>query len=720
MDVSDLIATLNDAQREAVTAPQSPILVLAGAGSGKTRVLTNRAAWLMRVEQESPYSFFAVTFTNKAAAEMRGRIEQLLGITASGMWIGTFHGLAHRFLRSHWREAGLPQSFQILDADDQLRLLRRLLRSLEIDEDRWPPRMVASFINNSKDEGLRPQDIVADGPFKQQLVQLYAAYQEACERTAQVDFAELLLRSVETLRNHPELRAHYQRRFRHVLVDEFQDTNTVQYELLRLLAEPGCDVFVVGDDDQSIYGWRGARVENIRRFHQDYDPRIIRLEQNYRSTATILEAANRLIAHNSGRMGKNLWTAGAEGEPISLYAAFNEQDEARWVVDQIEQGLENDHRRCDFAILYRSNAQSRVFEEALMARGIPYRVYGGLRFFERAEVKDALAYLRLLQQRYDDPSFERAVNNPPRGIGERTLDAVRRLAQEESCSLWQASQRLLQRGQLATRAANALQGFLDLIDGLSAQLNEEQPPLHEQVARVIEASGLRQYLQKDRSEKGEARLENLDELITAAHTFAQEYQPDPEQSLEPLAAFLAHAALEAGEGQAETWEDAVQLMTLHSAKGLEFPVVFLVGLEEGLFPHQKSLEEPGRLEEERRLCYVGITRAQKRLAITYAERRRLHGVDVYGTPSRFIHELPPELLDEVRASVRVTRPTLAHRLIPKEAAAFQLGQRVRHEQFGEGVVLSYEGSGPTARVQVNFSEVGSKWLVVGYAKLQPC
>lgn len=718
MDVSDLIDPLNDAQREAVTAPLSRILVLAGAGSGKTRVLTHRVAWLMRVEQASPYSILAVTFTNKAAAEMRGRIEELLEISASGMWIGTFHGLAHRFLRQHWQEAGLPQNFQILDADDQQRLVRRLLRTLEVDESRWPPRMVVGFINNSKDEGLRPADVVADGPFKARLVQLYAAYEEVCERAGQVDFAELLLRTVETLRDNPELRAHYHRRFQHLLVDEFQDTNTVQYAWLQLLAGPEADVFVVGDDDQSIYGWRGAKVENIRRYREDFKPTVVRLEQNYRSTATILAAANQLIAHNSGRMGKNLWTAGNEGEPISLYAAFNEQDEARWVVEQIQQGLEGDRQRQDFAILYRSNAQSRTFEEALVARGIPYRVYGGLRFFERAEIKDGMAYLRLLSQRQDDPSFERAVNNPPRGIGDRTLEAVRSKAQEASCSLWDAAVQLVQGGLLTTRAANALQAFLDLIDGLDEEVQDLL--LHEQAEQVIQASGLRAHLQKDRSDKGEARLENLDELITAIHTFAQEYEPDPEQPLEPLTAFLAHAALEAGEAQAAEWEDSVQLMTLHAAKGLEFPVVFLVGVEEGLFPHRMSVEEPGRLEEERRLCYVGITRAQQRLAITYAERRRLHGMDAYASPSRFIHELPAELLAEVRASVRVSRPLMAHRLTPKEPDGLQLGQRVRHAEFGEGVVMSYEGSGSSARVQVNFNGVGSKWLVVGYAKLEPC
>jgi len=715
MDVSDLIDPLNDAQRQAVTAALEPTLVLAGAGSGKTRVLTHRVAWLIRVEQASPYAILAVTFTNKAAAEMRGRIEQLLGINAGGMWIGTFHGLSHRMLRQHWREAGLPQHFQILDADDQLRLIKRVMRTLELDEARWPPRQVMGFINSRKDEGLRPEQVESTyEPYVAQMVRIYRTYEDACRRAGQVDFAELLLRAYETLRDNPELLAHYRRRFAHVLVDEFQDTNTIQYAWLKLLTGPGTDVFVVGDDDQSIYGWRGARVENIRRFTEDFNPQVVRLEQNYRSTGTILKAANALIAHNSGRMGKNLWTAGEEGDPIALYAAFNEQDEARWVVEQIARGLEEGYARADFAILYRSNAQSRAFEEALIARGLPYRVYGGLRFFERAEIKDALAYLRLILNRDDDPSFERVVNVPPRGIGERTLDAVRAQARAEGGSLWQAAARLVAARQLPARAANALRAFLGLIDELAAKVQDLA--IHEQIEIVTQDAGLRDYYLKDNADKGQTKLENLDELVTAARTFQQEFQP--EEGMDILTAFLSHAALEAGEGQADAWEDSVQLMTLHSAKGLEYPVVFMVGMEEGLFPHRMSAEEPGRLEEERRLCYVGITRARRRLCMTYAERRRLHGVDTYSTPSRFIHEVPPELFAEVRARVSVTRPLTAHRLLPKEEGVFRLGQRVRHAKFGEGIVLKYEGSGANARIQVNFNDVGAKWLVAAYANLQ--
>ncbi len=717
MDVSDLITPLNDAQRAAVTAPLGRALVLAGAGSGKTRVLTHRVAWLIRVEHASPFSILAVTFTNKAAAEMRGRIEELIGTGTSGMWIGTFHGLAHRLLRQHWQEAGLPQAFQILDADDQLRVIKRVLRALEIDENRWPPRQVQGFINARKDEGERPEHIdVGHEVYLREMVRIYQAYEQTCRRAGQVDFAELLLRAHEILRDNPELLSHYQRRFRHILVDEFQDTNTIQYAWLRLLAGRDADVFVVGDDDQSIYGWRGARVENLRRFREDFgDVQIHRLEQNYRSTGVILNAANALIGHNRGRMGKTLWTAGREGDPISVYAAFNEQDEARFVVEQIQQGLEQGAARSDFAILYRSNAQSRNFEETLLSRGIPYRVYGGLRFFERAEIKDALAYLRLVNSRLDDPSFERVVNTPARGIGERTVSELRAAARDQDLSLWQTAQGMVAAKALPARALNCLRGFLNLIDEIAADIADL--PLHLQLEHAIDRSGLRDHYAKERGEKGEARLENLDELISAARTFEQEYVA--EEGMDILTAFLSHAALEAGEGQADEWQDSVQLMTLHSAKGLEFPTVFLVGMEEGLFPHRMSAEEPGRLEEERRLCYVGITRARERLYLTYAERRRLHGVDNYCVPSRFLAELPPELLEEVRSRFTVTRPALAQSAaMTTSGAAFQLGQAVMHEKFGEGVVMQYEGVGASARVQVNFAAVGSKWLVAAYANLK--
>ena len=721
MDVSYIIDPLNDAQRQAVTATQDPLLVLAGAGSGKTRVLVHRVAWLIQVEHVSPYGILAVTFTNKAAGEMRTRIEQLVGVPTRGMWVGTFHGLAHRLLRAHWKEAGLPQSFQVLDSDDQYRVIRRLLKALELDESRWPPRQLQWFINARKDEGQRPQHIEHKGdPFLRQQLAVYEAYEEQCRRAGLVDFAELLLRAHELWLQQPQLLAHYQQRFQHILVDEFQDTNTIQYAWLRVLAGDRANITMVGDDDQSIYGWRGARVENLQRFEKDFPgARTLRLEQNYRSTGTILKAANALIAHNDGRLGKNLWTAGSEGEPIRLYAALNEHDEARFVIEQIQGLIDKGAARSDIAILYRSNAQSRVFEERLLQCAIPYRVYGGLRFFERQEIKDALAYLRLCENRADDASFDRIVNHPPRGIGERTLAEVRDRARLDKVSLWAAAQALQQTDVLSGRARNALDGFFTLLETLAAA--SAGLGLAEQVEHVVACAGLKDHYAKEKGEKGQARLENLDELVNAAREFV--YEADDDEQLEPLAAFLSHAALEAGEGQADQWQDCVQLMTLHSAKGLEFDNVFLCGLEEGLFPHQRSVEEPGRLEEERRLCYVGITRARRQLMLSYAEHRRLHGSESYCMPSRFIHEIPPALVEELRPRIQVSRPYASsaptRSLNTPPGEGLGLGQRVQHRTFGEGVVLNYEGQGAHARVQVNFESAGTKWLVVAYANLQP-
>jgi DNA helicase-2/ATP-dependent DNA helicase PcrA len=714
MDVTPILDALNDAQREAVTAPQVPMLVLAGAGSGKTRVLTHRIAWLITVEGVSPHGVLAVTFTNKAAREMRSRIEGLLGMPAAASWVGTFHGLAHRLLRIHWHEAGLPQTFQILDSDDQFRLIRRVLRSMELDESRWAPREIQWFINGQKDEGLRPAHIDTGGdPNRQQMVRIYTAYQEACDRAGVVDFAELLLRAHELWLHNEGLLTHYRKRFRHLLVDEFQDTNRIQYAWLRLLAGDTGVPFVVGDDDQSIYRWRGARIEHIHSFEKDFrDTRVIRLEQNYRSTGTILSAANALIANNHSRMGKNLWTDGSDGEPIRVYAAFNERDEADFVVGRIRQWVTQGNNRSEAAVLYRSNAQSRVLEEAFFNAQIPYRVYGGLRFFERQEIKDALAYLRLMENRDDDPSFERVVNTPTRGIGARSLDIVRAYARANACSLWRAAGACITDG-LSTRAANAMRGFLNLIETLAADCRSLE--LQEQVDTAIQSSGLISHYKKEKGERGEARIENLEELVSAARGF----EPDEEDGMAPLAAFLAHAALEAGEGQADAWEDCVQLMTLHSAKGLEFPLVFICGMEDGLFPHQRSIGDPGGLEEERRLCYVGTTRAMSELYFTYAEQRRLHGMDNYGTPSRFLNEIPAMLVEEVRPQVRVTRPMQSARFASDPApGGLRLGQHVRHGKFGEGVILNVEGQGAHARVQVNFEQAGTKWLVLAYANLE--
>jgi DNA helicase-2/ATP-dependent DNA helicase PcrA len=717
MDVSHLLDGLNDAQRQAVASPLGAALVLAGAGSGKTRVLVHRVAWLIQVEGASPNSILAVTFTNKAAAEMRSRIETLLGVPSGAMWLGTFHGLAHRLLRIHWREAGLPQSFQILDSEDQARILRKVLKALELDETRWIPREILWFINAQKDEGLRPKHIKDDGdPTRRQLIKIYQAYEEACQRAGVVDFAELLLRAYELWRDNPALLQHYRTRFRHVLVDEFQDTNAIQYKWLMLLTGPEGLPFAVGDDDQSIYRWRGARVENLQQFRRDYPKAVLyKLEQNYRSTATILKAANALIANNAGRLGKNLWTSGEDGERVKLYAAFNERDEADFVVNRIRDWVARGGARREVAVLYRSNAQSRVFEEAFLNARMPYRVYGGLRFFERAEIKDALAYLRLIASRADDSSFERIVNLPVRGIGAKSMDTVRDFARQQSTSLWNGAAHCIQNG-LPQRAAQALQAFLVLIDKLTLEVKGLE--LHEQVDHVIQMSGLIEHFKKEKGERGEGRIENLLELVSAARGFSPE--TEAENELSPLESFLAHAVLESGEGQADPYDDCVQMMTLHSAKGLEFPVVFLAGMEDGLFPHQRSVADLASLEEERRLCYVGATRAMKQLYITYAEQRRLYGVDTYGQPSRFISELPAELVEEIRPRLQVSRPVFVKRggsLDESPSPSMRMGSRVRHTKFGDGVVLNFEGNGPHARIQVNFENQGTKWLMLSYANL---
>ena len=722
MDLTPILAPLNDAQREAVTAPVGPVLVLAGAGSGKTRVLTHRIAWVITAEGASPHNILAVTFTNKAAAEMRGRIERLLNIPGSALWIGTFHGIAHRLLRLHWREAGLVQNFQILDSEDQGRLIKKMLKAQELDESRWSPREVQAFINSNKDEGRRPQQLKDNGdPVRRMFIKLYSDYEELCQKSGVVDFAELLLRAYELWRDNPSLLAHYQHRFRHVLVDEFQDTNAIQYGWMKLVAGPQGAPFVVGDDDQSIYRWRGAKVENLAQFSRDFPTaKLIRLEQNYRSTASILDAANALISNNNGRLGKNLWTSGAKGDPIKLYAAFNERDEADFIVQRIRDWTQHGGARRDVAVLYRSNAQSRVFEESFISARIPYRVYGGLRFFERAEIKDALAYLRLISSRQDDASFERVVNLPTRGIGAKSLDIIREHAKGAGSSLWEAAAASISDGSLSGKAASGVHGFMSLIERLAHEITPLA--LHEQVDHVLQASGLIDHHKKEKgADRGEARVENLNELVSAARGFEPE---GADGEMRPLEAFLAHAVLESGEGQAEAWEDCVQMMSLHSAKGLEFPVVFLAGMEDGLFPHQRSLNDIDGLEEERRLCYVGMTRAMKQLYLTYAEQRRLHGIDSYGMQSRFIKEIPAELIEEVRPRVQVHRPVIAASRFraPVEepvAPGVRLGARVKHGKFGEGVVLNVEGSGAHARVEVRFENFGTKVLMAQYANLEP-
>lgn len=724
MDFSLLLDGLNDKQREAVAAPLGNYLVLAGAGSGKTRVLTHRIAWLIGVENVPEGNILAVTFTNKAAAEMRHRIEFTLSQATTqrlfGMWVGTFHSIANRLLRSHYLDANLPRDFQIMDSEDQIRLLKRLLKLHNIDEKYYPPKQVAWFINAQKDKGLRAEKVQVDDENGQKLVQIYQIYQDACDRAGLVDFAELLIRTYELLKFNPLILQRYQQRFRQILIDEFQDTNNIQYDLIRLLAGETGNVMIVGDDDQSIYGWRGAQVENIQRFLNDYPKaETIRLEQNYRSTGHILGSANALIANNENRLGKNLWSDNGNGEPVDIYCAFNELDEARFVAAQIKQWKEDEGELSDCAVLYRSNSQSRVIEEALIQASIPYRIYGGMRFFERQEIKDALAYLRLIANRQDDAAFERVVNTPPRSIGERTLDTLRQLTRTRQITLWQAIQIAVNEQHLSGRSASALLRFVELINALEQET--EQMPLFEQTDFVIKKSGLYDMYKQEKGEKGEVRIENLEELVSAAREFNK---PDEAEEMSNLTAFLTHASLEAGETQASPHQDYVELMTLHSAKGLEFPRVFMVGVEEGIFPSGMS-HDPDRLQEERRLAYVGITRAKRKLTISYAESRRLYGKEERHIPSRFIAELPEEHIREVRLRGNINRPASFGfaKNLPKPTAClndndWKMGQKVLHSKFGQGTIINVEGSGEQTRLQIAFVQQGIKWLIAKVAKLE--
>lgn len=717
MEESPITPNLNEAQLAAVTAPTEHVLVLAGAGSGKTRVLAQRIDWLVEHQDISPQRIFAVTFTNKAALEMRSRVETALHMPMNTLWIGTFHGMAHRLLRRHWQEAKLPQTFQVIDSDDQQRIIRRILKQLQLDEAKWPAKQAQWFINTQKERALRPHHSDTDDDlFTTTYRRVYAAYEETCRNGGLVDFAELLLRSYELWLECPEVLQHYQERFQHILVDEFQDTNQLQYQWLKLLAGQHAKLFVVGDDDQSIYSWRGAQIEHLTRFVRDFPGAItIRLEQNYRSTAVILNAANAVIAHNRNRMGKNLWTQGQQGEPIAIYEALNDRDEARFIVQHIQEWVAQGHARNDVAILYRSNAQSRVLEEALLQAHVSYRIYGGLRFFERAEIKDALAYLRLVANHNDDAAFDRIINLPARGIGDTTLATLRNNAREYSVSLWSAAQTASTDGTLNTRAAGAISAFLQLIASLRAAT--QTLGLAEQTAYILNHSGLMDALRQDQSERGRSRLENLEELISAAY----EYRPDPEDTgINPLLSFLAHAALESGEHQAEHEQDCVHLMTLHAAKGLEFALVFISGMEEGLFPHSLASQDPKQLEEERRLCYVGMTRAMAKLCLSHAQTRYLHGREMRQIPSRFLREIPEHLCSSALLRIKITQPTYTQRnatRLSTPAIQSLLGRRVKHKQFGEGIVLDQEGSGEQARLQVRFSS-GVKWLVASYAKLE--
>lgn len=708
---SSLLEVLNSEQAAAVTAPPGNLLILAGAGSGKTRVLTHRIAWLLSKGYAEAHSILAVTFTNKAAHEMRHRLQQTVPLDVRHLWIGTFHSIAHRLLRLHWREAGLAETFQIIDSDDQYRLVRRVLAQLNLDEKHWPPRQAQWFINTQKELGLRAESVEDQHDvFRRTQIRIYAAYEALCKSTQSVDFAELLLSVHELWRHSPDILAHYQARFRQVLVDEFQDTNAMQYAWIRQLAGVNTQVMVVGDDDQSIYGWRGACAENLAQFTRDY-PNVttIRLEQNYRSTQTILNAANAVIAKNSDRLGKELWTEEEEGEPISIYEAFDEHDEARFIRHCIQNAYSQGVAYSGMAILYRSNAQSRILEEILLENNIAYRIYGGLRFFDRAEIRDALAYLRLVYNTDDDTAFERIVNQPPRGIGDKTMQQLRDVARENTLSLWQAAYKLLDERAFSSRAATAIKGFIDLI--ISLQPIIQKPELDAMLEQIFEGSGLYAYYRKDNSEKGLAKVENLDELITVA----KEFSPEANTELPLLSAFLAQAVLDSGEKEAVKGEDAVQLMTLHSAKGLEFPIVWMCGMEEGLFPHYLSINDGDGLAEERRLCYVGMTRAMKKLYLSYAQSRQLHGRSERKQRSRFLAEIPKQYVRAERLNSSFSIPVTNH---ATNSYGFSLGQRVRHPLFGVGTILAFEGSGEHARVQVQFaSQIGSKWLVLSFAKL---
>lgn len=721
MDVSEIFETLNEPQRKAVTSEAQSLLVLAGAGSGKTRVIAHRVAWLIKAQNVNPHSILTVTFTNKASREMRGRIEDIVQEEMGNFWCGTFHGISHRLLRTHWEEAGLRKEFSILDSEDQHRVIKRVVKSMGLDDTKWPPRQIQWFINKQKDECLRSKDVeVTDDYFTEKMVEIYKVYEELCERESLVDFGELLLRVYVLLKTNGQVLRHYQRRFSHILVDEFQDTNEVQYQFLKMLAASGSNFIAVGDDDQSIYGWRGAKSENINRFTNDYkNTEIIRLEQNYRSTSVILNAANEVIKNNQGRLGKELWTDQKEGEPISVYSAYNEDDEARFVVGSIQNWVAQGRNLDEVAILYRSNAQSRVLEEAILRESLPYKIYGGLRFYERAEIKNAMSYLKLVYGREDDAAFERVINIPPRGIGVKTIEIIRSKAMEGKTSLWKACQELLDNDGFTSRAAQSIEGFMNSFDTLESDTKDLQ--LWEIVDITIERSGLIEYHKKEAGEKGRTRVENLSELVGAA----KDFEPDSFDELDEssLKMFIDHAALDAGETQASEHELAIQLMTLHSAKGLEFPLVFITGFEEGLFPHKLSIEDPNQLQEERRLCYVGMTRSMEKLFVTHAEMRNLYGSESFNPASRFLREIPEELTVEVRTGGNVSRSSNSkfkgsriNGEVPE--TEFKLGQRVLHESFGEGVILNYEGEGSNARVEVNFDSSETKWLMVTYAKLQ--
>jgi DNA helicase-2/ATP-dependent DNA helicase PcrA len=727
---STLLVDLNNKQLEAVTLPHQSALILAGAGSGKTRVLTARIAWLIQTGQVSPTGLLAVTFTNKAAKEMLTRITASLPINTRGMWVGTFHGLCNRLLRAHHREAGLPASFQILDIADQLSVIKRLMKLMNVDDEKYPPKQVQNFINGCKDEGLRAHAVEAYDAHSQKMREIFEEYDKQCQRDGVADFAELLLRCYELLERDANIRQHYQSRFKYILVDEFQDTNRLQYLWLKLLAGQGNCMFAVGDDDQSIYGFRGARVGNMRDFEKDFNiQHIVKLEENYRSHSNILDAANAIISHNTNRLGKNLWTSAGAGEPVRVYDAYNDTDEAQFIVDEIKMLHCEGTSLGDIALLYRSNAQSRILEHALFSANLPYRVYGGLRFFERAEIKHALAYMRLITNANDDTALLRVINFPARGIGARGLEQLQESARSENCSIWQAAINKVGDGKLGGKG---IEGFVALIRHMVDNAYGISLPELTELATTM--SGLSAHYQNDK--EGEDRIENLKELVTAAVSFTNQdfgnhNNVDGETEQDLLTQFLSHASLEAGEHQADVGKEALQLMTVHASKGLEFKAVFISGLEEGLCPHEQSLYENQGLEEERRLMYVAVTRARQRLYLSHAQSRMLHGKVRYGIPSRFLDEIPEQLLKHINSKpVARSGSTRDYNELPammsgqqsvnqKNAMPWKIGQQVAHTKFGNGVVVSYEGNASDMRVQVNFGREGLKWLAMEFAKLNP-
>lgn len=712
---SKLLDALNEAQKKAVTNVSQNCLVVAGAGSGKTRVLTQRIIWLISQKNYSPLSILAVTFTNKAANEIKKRLSESLNLNIQNLWVGTFHGICYRILRQHFLAAKLDKNFQIIDSEDQIRLIKRILKLNSIDENFISPKQYVNYINRKKDSSIRSKDIVDKDFSEKGYKHIYQLYEEYCNKSSLVDFGELILKTKEILESNDEISKYYKNNFKEILVDEFQDTNKIQYELIKLFSSKQNSVFAVGDDDQSIYGWRGAVSTNMNTFQKEFqDLTLVRLEQNYRSTSNILNAANNLIKNNDDRLGKNLWTSDKSGEPIKYFIAYNDYEEAEFVIEKIKELVENEYQNDEISILYRSNAQSRILEEQLIANKIKYRIYGGLRFFERAEIKDILAYLRLAFNHNDDNSFERIINTPTRGIGEKTKTIIRESAKINNTSLFQSAYDALKNKNFSNKVNNSLDNFFAVISHIKDMQDKKLPEI---ISTIIEKTGIKKPYENNKTEQNQSKIENIDELVSAASSFQEENYYNDEPVLD---AFLSHVSLESGEGQGDKWEKCVQLMTIHAAKGLEFPVVFLVGMEEGLFPSKLSIDEDN-LSEERRLCYVGITRARKLLFLSSAELRRQYGYDNYALPSRFISEIPEELIEQIKgASASYVKMNKNSFYVENSEYKdfYDIGKRVIHEKFGEGIVTNFEGDSQNSRIEVEFDSYGKKWLLLSLANLK--